>query len=797
MRIWLGLRLTAAAAIIVMVGSCDSQERRETKYLERGQALFDQGDFAKARLEFKNALAIKPTDAEALYRLGLVDEAQLDLMNAFGNFVHAREQNPHHVPALLKIAEYYMKANHLDDAQKNLDTALLQKPDDAEAHALQAAVDLRRDDHDGTEKEAREALRRDPKNVTAVLVLAELYETAGQTGAAETVLTEGLEKSPSSVPLLTERLALYQKSNDTGKAEEILKTLVTARPQDADYRFKLAKLYQSAGRIAEGEAVWRAGVTDAPNDWNMRRQLVLYLSEYEGLDPAEKEINAYLERSPQSDFLYFWLADLYIRHKATDRAVALLEKIVEKDRLAPEGLNARNTLARIRFAMGDRSLADRLLAVVLEKDPGNHEALLLRARLLFDQEDYAASVGDLRQLLRAYPKDPVALQVLAEALLRQGRIDLAMDTLSQLIEAAPTDPGAQVRLAQIKHLARDNVRAHELLTRVTAMAPDYVIGWEALARLEVETKDWHGAEQAIAKLASFDAQQLTATFLKAQILDGTGKEEEALKQFETVISAAPDSALSEHAYAPLAGAALRLNRLDDAVAFIEAQKPLPAVAHLTLARVYIQLKKPDDAASELDKIVDAGAPIPAAYLERAQLYLTARNYDKAIEVLKKGAELLPGDIDLAVTLAQTEVDANRPTEAIAVLDSLLRRLPSADVAANNMAAMIADYDYDDPLALEKARHAVDRFQQADDPRLLDTVAWVYYRLDKLPEATVFMERVSRKGGAVTPEMHYHFGAILLKAGKKQQAKAELEAALRTQGASFSGVEEARKMLAGL
>lgn len=797
MSVKFGIRLAAAAAIVAGVSSCDSPERREAKYLDRGEKLYQNGEFAKARLEFKNALTIKPTDAVALYRLGLVDEAQMDLVNAFGNYTHAKEQDPHYVPALLKIAEYFMKANHLDEAQQNLDAALAQKPDEAEAHALAAAIALRRGDRATTEKETREALQRDPKNVTAPLVLAELYQGSGETDQADAALVKGLEKNPANAALLAERLAIFQKANDTGKQEEILRALTAARPEDVDYRFKLATIYQSWGRIGDGEAVWRAGVAAAPSDWNMKRQLVLYLSEYKGLAPAEAEINGYLQNSPHSDFLYFWLADLYLRHKADDRAIALLEKVVEKDRLAPEGLNARNSLARIRFSLGDRSLADKLLDVVLNKDPSNREALLLRARLLFDQEDYPGAVGNLRQLLRAYPTDPTALQVLAEALLRQGHPGLAMDTLSQLIDIAPNDPGIQVRLAQIKHLTGDNLRAKELLARVTTANPDYAIAWEASARVAIETKDWKGADKAITRLAALPDQKNTADFLRAQTLEGSGKGDDALKSLEAVITAAPDSPLAGHAYPELAETAARLNRLDDATAFILAQKSPSPLAHLTLARIYMRQKNAEAAAVEYDKLLEAKAPAPAIYIERAQLYMAIKAPDKAVEVLKKGVEQLPGDIDLAVNLAQIEASIGRWADGIATLQALLARNPAADVAANNLASMIADYNYDDPDALETARRAADRFQQAEDPRLLDTVAWVYYRLDRLSEANVYMDRIARKGGATLPEMHYHFGAILLKAGKKQQAKAELEAALRTRGGSYPGEDDARKMLAGL
>jgi Tfp pilus assembly protein PilF len=80
------------------------------------------------------------------YRLGLVDEAEGDLRNAFANFSHAVEQDPKHYPSLLKLANYYFAAEQFDEAEQRLNTVLAGQPDNPNAHALRAALLLRRHD---------------------------------------------------------------------------------------------------------------------------------------------------------------------------------------------------------------------------------------------------------------------------------------------------------------------------------------------------------------------------------------------------------------------------------------------------------------------------------------------------------------------------------------------------------------------------------------------------------------------------------------------------------------------------
>jgi len=788
--------LVAIICIGAALSSCTSKEDREAKYLKRGIVLFESGEFVKARLEFKNAVKIKPTAAEPYYRIGLIDEAEGELHNAFSNFIHAEEQDPHFAPAERKIGEFYIATGQYDQAKLRLDRLLADLPGDAEGHALLGLLNVGQQHYDEAEGLGRLALTEDPKNERAITELARLYVAKGTQQQAEQIVEQGLQRSPDSVPLMILKYSVCDYFKDTPGMEAALRGMVRLKPRNIDYRTNLALFLIGAGRVDEAEAVWRDAVAASPDDWTVKQRLVVFLSEQRGLDPADKEIQGYIAASPQNDFLYFWLADLYEHHHADDRAVALLEKIVEKDKLEPEALNARNALARLKFATGDRSLAERLLTVVLEKDPGNYQALLLRAKLSFEEENFAAAVTNLRTILQTAPRDAQALQILSETLLRQGRPDLAADTLRQVVEIDPQNTALQVRLAQMKHGSGDNRQAKEILTKVMAAAPGYPIGWETEARIAIDLKEWDEAQAAIAKLSPLAGQKLTADFLQGAILQGKGFDEQALRAFENVAKADPQSVLTEHAVASLVLPAQRTGKLDSVASFIEnLHSNSPKVA-LTLASVYELLNRFPDAAQELDRLIAAKSDQDEVYTARARLYFRAGQSEPASEVLSKGLALLPGNVNLALALSEAQSRAGHYANAISTLSQALDRNPTANAIANNLSDLIADHQFDNAEALEKARRIADRFQESADPRLLDTVAWVYFRLNNLPEAQVLMARAA-KSGKLDPLMHYHYGAILLKAGQRDQAKAELQAALVVPNAPYEGIEDARRLLSDL
>src|SRR5262249_16294676 len=99
------LGVIVAASLVAYV-TRDTPKQKEAKYIQRGNEYFEKEQYLKARIEYKNAAKLVPTDPEIAYRWGLVDEAEDEIRNAFTNFMAAEQQSPHYAPALKKLAHY-------------------------------------------------------------------------------------------------------------------------------------------------------------------------------------------------------------------------------------------------------------------------------------------------------------------------------------------------------------------------------------------------------------------------------------------------------------------------------------------------------------------------------------------------------------------------------------------------------------------------------------------------------------------------------------------------------------------
>jgi len=62
MDILRGKRVTLLCLVVCMalLAGCGGPEARKQKFFEKGKALYEKGDYVRARLEFKNALQIDP-----------------------------------------------------------------------------------------------------------------------------------------------------------------------------------------------------------------------------------------------------------------------------------------------------------------------------------------------------------------------------------------------------------------------------------------------------------------------------------------------------------------------------------------------------------------------------------------------------------------------------------------------------------------------------------------------------------------------------------------------------------------
>src|SRR5580658_1956561 len=86
--------VSVAAAVAVLITGCGGAKSRLDSHLKRGQEFFQAGNFAKASIEFRNAMQIDPKDQQARVMAAETQERLGQLRGAYGLLQSVVEEHP-------------------------------------------------------------------------------------------------------------------------------------------------------------------------------------------------------------------------------------------------------------------------------------------------------------------------------------------------------------------------------------------------------------------------------------------------------------------------------------------------------------------------------------------------------------------------------------------------------------------------------------------------------------------------------------------------------------------------------
>lgn len=787
--------LAAALSVTLALAACDGAQDREARYLARGQELFEQGDYVKASLEFRNALQINPTSIEAMFYLGRIAESQGDLSNALGAFTKVVEQDPKNVPALLKISQYALLTQNLDEARSRADQALAVDANNADALALKAAVLLRENMLTQAEAEAQKAQAIQPDNVSAIAVLAGIRNRQGKIDEALALVDAALARDPSQESLHRLKLEMLRSADRKDALAEAYRSLIAAVPGNQGYKAEFAAMLADGGHLDEAEATYHQAIDAAPEDENLKLDLVRFLEQKRGWQAAEQQLVAFSKAAPDDPRYSFALADLYAANERLPQARAALEAIAEREGTNPMGLRARAGLARLALLEGDLAEAEARATEVLKIDAANNDALLIRSGLAADRGNFQDAIVDLRTILRSEPNSISALAMLAKAYQGNGEPELATDSLRNLVRADPADSAARVELAeQLRGLGRDEEALKEL-EQALQLDPNYLPALKGKAILMIRQGNYAIAE-AIGKAIGEAAQgTVDGKIIVGAAAIGKQDYDRAIAELASAVEAAPTSSEALSLLVQAYNAAGKPEAALEHLGRVAKQDPANANAWIALADANYDLKRPRDAEAALQQAIAARPAWVVPYLKLGSLYAGDGRTDAALETFEAGLAKNPGHEGLLVNRALAEETVGSYPAARASYEAVLQKNPQSLVAANNLAALIADVWPDDAPLMDQARRLAEPFRNSNDPLLIDTLGWIQLRLGNLADATQLLERAAR----ALPEhqqIRYHLGMAYRAQGDTKRAKDELAKAVAGTP-DYRGIDDAKKTLSAL
>lgn len=787
------LRLLLLVFCFVVLIGCDGPKEREAAYLQRGKALFESGNYIKARLEFRNALQINPTGIESRYYLAYVEQKVGNFQAAYAGFAKIVSEKPDYLPAQIELARLLFLAGQGDSAKEKITDVLSKEPESGRARALSAAIAFKAGDLDSAMSEAQMALTHEPGNADAGAVVAGVLTKKGRPSEAIEALDTVIARNADDVTLRLLKIRLHLNQNQHAEAESVFRELVKLHPKELIFRVDLAKLLASQKQIVKAEALLREALPIFSGDARSKLVLVDFLSKYRDSDNAKRELLGFVDEDPENVELLLGLAGFYERQKDAEKAEETYRKIIGLDEAGRTGGAARLALIRSRLRHGDRKSADDELSRLLEADPSNSAGLLLRARRSLEERKYTDAITDLRLILRDDPNSKEAMRLLGSAHLGAGNQKLASESLKNLLRVDPENVEARLQLAQISANAREYEEAGRLLAENLVRNPSHIPTLRAKIEIAIVRRDFAEAEKISKQLLGLGAPAGVARAALGRVYFAQGKYQDAIREFDVSIEDDPKSAQT---LTYLARSYVAAQQSKEGIGYLTkfiAKHEGNASAHDLLGEMSVLEGDLDSAARYYKRSAEITGDESTTYSKYAQALLRKGHPTEAISAFRTALRTKPDSELTLFNLAIAYQKAGDIDSSIDTYRRILSRNSNLDAAANNLAALIADFRFQDKEALQEALGLVDRFQTSKALYFLDTLGWVHYRLGNVEKSIAFLEQATQSGPPI-PALHYHLGMAYLAADRKDRAKEQLIKA--TQGnPQYVGVELARETLA--
>jgi tetratricopeptide (TPR) repeat protein len=784
------ITICMSAALI----GCGGAEGRKAEYLSRGKKYFEEKNFDKAKVEFKNVLQIDPKTAKPYFYLGAIEESKQNWREAFGLYQKSAELDPNDLETKTKLAKFYLLAKDQEKAKALVAEITAATPADVEGRMLKAAIANIENDRKTAITELNGVVADHADRKDAYVVLALLHSQANDVSAARQILEKGAAANPGDASLLLALAKLELQQKNTEKAEEIIKQLIAAQPNELQHRALLANIYMNAKRNEDAEKVVREAIQQDTKDARRYEMLTELLIKTNQLPKAIEELIKASEANPDTATLRFDLASVYEKTGQAAKAEEVFSQIIKNSENKPDVLTAKNKLAQLQLAQGKVDDANKLIEDILKENPQDNQALLLQGKIALGRKDAQKAIASFRSILKDQPNSGEVLNLLAMANLLDGKPALAQENLEQAITAKPEDFSTYKRLIELLAKQKNYSLALDKLNDYLKIDAKNMEALNAKADLLFVADKKDEIEPVLQQMKSALPQDPTGSFRLGQLYLTQKKFEAAIAELEAHLTLAKND---YEGLKSLLTAYIEMGQPEKGLARIKkviADNDKHPTAHQLLGLYYVNRKDETNAIKEFRQAIEINPKWPLAYVNLATLYQQSGKTDQAISVFEDALKVFPDDPVVLSNLATLDEVKKDYASAIKRYEQILAKKSDNLLAINNLVSLLT-VDPQNAANMKRAGELVGKLEGTNQPAAMDTLGWYQHLTNQNDKALELMKKVTEQAPQ-EPIFQYHLGKILLAKADNAGAKEALKKAVDA-GKPFIGLDDAKAALSKL
>ena len=769
----LGGSVSAATQAFAEARAADAKSAQP--YIAEAPVLLRSGEPAKARASALKGTELAPGSYSAWFQYGTILFNLGEVQPALAAFDKAIGINPKHVDSRVSRASTLLVLKREAEAEAELKTLKDGKVKEPRASYLRAMIATQKNQPEVARPEYQEAANlidalspnvranSEPLLMAGALSHRALGNREKTREYLETLLGRN-SKHQAAQMLLASTLV---EANELNRATPLIEGLLRANPNDAQALYMMGHVYMARRQYAQASEVLDKAAKLAPTGPALRD---LSFSQF-GLG-QEKQGVANLERAyaqnPKDTRAAIELAVFYARAGDSKRAVTIAQALVAQD---PANLTMLNFLGNIKGRLGDKKGLKEAYDQALAKDPKFRPVVMNMSWYDMEEGRFDQARNRLKAYLKDNPKDPDVLFQLGRLEESVRRIPEAATYWSEADRVQQKDPRPAIALVNLYLDDRQQDKALAIAKGLMANYADVPQAQMTLARAYLVSGDSQLARQALNEAtakAGFDVDTLlTVGRMQMQMGNLDGATHAANKALQSVPGDPAAMALLVEVAARKGSAA----EVDKAMAALQAKNPNHPVTLVTAGHIAYSRGQPGKALGFYKTIWDR-EPSTSLAMTMAQAHAANKEPEKGIALLESWARKQPRDVTVQRALADLQLFAGKPEAARQGYDALVKANPNDPVLTLAYAKVLTALK--DPAALTMAERAY-KLAPGNTP-IADGYGWALVQSGSL-EAGVRILREARLREPGNAVVRWHLAAGLAKAGKKQEAREELQAAL--------------------
>jgi len=450
---------------------------------------------------------------------------------------------------------------------------------------------------------------------------------------------------------------------------------------------------------------------------------------------------------PENPYYLSLLADIYSVTDQNEEALKIHQLLTKKN---PRDVQMHLNLANVFILLNKPDDALKVFDHIETLMGFSEDLSIEKQKILVDQKKFDLAIEEALRLVAYVPDQPMYQEILAELYLETKQTDKALETYQKILEIDPQNANVSLYLADYYRAMGDNEKSLEQLLLAFA-SPNLEFDGKAriLYNFFVKNIDNVFFNQHVYEMLDIlidtHADNANAFYVYADFLSRDKKHIEAKEMYLKSVEVDPNN------YKVWQQIIFLDSELDD----------------------YPAMKQHSEKAMELF----FEQPIP--YLFNGISNYQLENYQEAASALESGLDVLVGDKDLKIQfltmLGDTYYKLNQHEKAFSNYEKVLVIDSDNAYTLNNYSYYLALLGKDLDKALKMAKRANEI--EKNSASYQDTYGWIFYMMGDYGQALTWIEMAVKNSEEVSPVVLEHYGDVLFKMGRIEEALTNWEKAL--------------------